>query len=33
MFLGYDIPDGIGTSTYSTSGYLIPLSAILHGFG
>lgn len=33
MFFGYDIPDGIGTSTYSTSGYLIPLSAILHGFG
>lgn len=33
MFLGYDIPDKLGVSTYSTSGYLIPLSAILHGFG
>ena len=33
MFLGYDIPNRVGIKTYSTSAYLIPLSAILHGFG
>lgn len=33
MFLGYDIPNRVGVKTYSTSAYLIPLSAILHGFG
>lgn len=33
MFMGYDIPDEIGVSSYSTSGYLFYLSSILHGFG